>query len=66
MSKLQNFADMYGVNYKEAAKLLDVSPSAMSQWMSGKRDVPKYIIRATEIMVDLPRAHMLRLKERYL
>lgn len=36
--------EQHGLKSKEAAKVLAVSPSKMSEYLNGKRKIPRYIL----------------------
>lgn len=41
--ELQSWLNEYGLNAAKGAKVLDIQKSKMSEYLSGKRNVPGYI-----------------------
>jgi len=62
---IQRFTEQYNVTDAAAAKILGVCSGNISNWRSGLRPVPTYIIRSIDLHLSISKAHQQRLKEKY-
>jgi len=65
MNIIEQFTRAYSdITDREAARILGVrNRSAVSQWRSGKRTIPAYILKSIKLHIAIPEAHRLRIKE---
>ena len=63
MNNVNTFIKTYNVTDCQAAKILGVSPGNLSDWKSGKREIPKYITASIDLHLDISTAHKNRIKE---
>ena len=63
MNKMQKLIEEYGVTDGHAAKILGVSPGAVSDWKSGHRPIPQYIENSIDIHISIPKKQRNRIKE---
>jgi len=65
VGRIQRFTEQYNVTDAVAAEILGVCPGNISNWRSGLRSVPTYIIRSIDLHLSISKAHQQRLKEQY-
>ena len=62
MNKLETLINICG-DANKTAKVLGVSSSSVSEWRSGKRDIPKYMELFINVLVNVPMARLDRIIE---
>ena len=62
MNKIIEFTQDYEITDVEASKILGVSRGSISDWRSGHRQIPDYIVKSIDIHMNIPCAHKERIK----